>query len=257
MSSSIRSELVLSIVFVCLTVQISIAASASEQPKKDMFDELTFSGCYTDTAQRPTIEGRKEINAKGMSRTKCLNACAKRGYKLFGLKSGSECYCGNNLMHSSLADAGKCSLPCPGDKSQQCGGKSEMSIYKINDVTFFDKLTTEVTAAAFYGCYKDDDNKQSVLLDVIEKKDNALSSEICRRFCSQKQMKFYGMKAGNLCYCGSALRKQAATEDGMCGLLCLGNRAETCGGKKHTEIYQILRIGNFQLPKPPHLTDEL
>jgi hypothetical protein len=60
----------------------------------------------------------------------CFSRCNSRGWKLAGLKNGINCMCGDDLAPWAVKDAGlqKCSIPCPGDRSETCGGVSNVQV---------------------------------------------------------------------------------------------------------------------------------
>jgi len=62
----------------------------------------------------------------------CESVCgARHQYKYFGLQYGSECWCGNSYGRHGEESADKCTKPCNGDVTQQCGGELTNSVYEI------------------------------------------------------------------------------------------------------------------------------
>uniref|UniRef100_A0A1I8FX06 WSC domain-containing protein n=1 Tax=Macrostomum lignano TaxID=282301 RepID=A0A1I8FX06_9PLAT len=99
-------------------------------------------GCYNRSSDRkPTLFRGPFLDSKSMNhklcRNLCLNLLANKTELIFhfGLSNGIECYCGVEL-HSeprlSKLNLSECSLECPGDSDQKCGGKDGMLVYGIN-----------------------------------------------------------------------------------------------------------------------------
>uniref|UniRef100_A0A1I8H6Y6 WSC domain-containing protein n=1 Tax=Macrostomum lignano TaxID=282301 RepID=A0A1I8H6Y6_9PLAT len=98
-------------------------------------------GCYNRSSDREPVLSRgpfldsKSMNHK-LCRNLCLNLLANKTELIvhFGLSNGIECHCGVEL-HSeprlSKLNLSKCSLECPGDSGQKCGGKDGMLVYGI------------------------------------------------------------------------------------------------------------------------------
>lgn len=68
-----------------------------------------------------------------MTIDKCAIACP--GYKVFGIESGSECFCGDAIRSASVTtDDSECDFVCPGDSSEKCGGPNRLDVsYAIYD----------------------------------------------------------------------------------------------------------------------------
>lgn len=64
----------------------------------------------------------------------CLSACRDGGFPFAGLEFGQECWCGVVLANDTQkVDAGECNMPCHGDGSQLCGGRSRLNIFLANE----------------------------------------------------------------------------------------------------------------------------
>jgi hypothetical protein len=124
--------------------------------------EAEYDGCHK-TGELGALEYTSEYNTPD----KCLAHCADRGFAVFGLSNGKECWCGTaqdqaRITASKKSKGGVCDLDCPGydiistkklspaaTMSQGmlgggrrlptngkgdplCGGSSSMSIYSIS-----------------------------------------------------------------------------------------------------------------------------
>ncbi|KAI5861764.1 hypothetical protein GGS23DRAFT_574822 [Durotheca rogersii] len=74
----------------------------------------------------------------------CLNFCytarrlngSSRGFRYAGVEWSHECWCSDELSHSSisLADSA-CQHPCEGDNRTACGGPLALSVYNLTQNT--------------------------------------------------------------------------------------------------------------------------
>ena len=61
---------------------------------------------------------------------RCKAFCQNKSFKLFGVESGEECFCGNSLRKKTMKN-GDCRDKCPGDSSEYCGGHWRIKVYEI------------------------------------------------------------------------------------------------------------------------------
>ena len=94
-------------------------------PMADMPDGT----CYEDNASRllPVYIGEFPNNEKSV----CIVAC--KGYRYAGVQYARECFCGNDKPNRALLRVGpnECSMICPGNTEQICGGTFRMNVYKV------------------------------------------------------------------------------------------------------------------------------
>ncbi|KAH8687119.1 WSC domain-containing protein [Tricladium varicosporioides] len=97
----------------------------SEETKPDdqtsIVDPFKFDGCYGDSAKWDSFG--MELDHVDMTPELCHGICgAIEGAVVAGLH-GSECWCSYALPETTLkAEDSSCSIVCPGDKTQNCGG---------------------------------------------------------------------------------------------------------------------------------------
>jgi hypothetical protein len=60
----------------------------------------------------------------------CRSTCRSQGYIYSGVESGNECYCDNKLVSNGVIAIG-CTMPCPGNSAQLCGGSDRINVYSL------------------------------------------------------------------------------------------------------------------------------
>ncbi|KUI57643.1 Xylosyltransferase oxt [Cytospora mali] len=129
-----------------ITIQTA-SASAALDGMMAGGEEYLLHGCYglDGPGDIGTILGANyttrtaTTGAADMSLSTCLEFCGSPGfpnqqpYTYVGVSDGQSCYCGTSL--NSTARQGHpedCSVPCQGNTSVACGGRSFMLIYKLS-----------------------------------------------------------------------------------------------------------------------------
>lgn len=77
--------------------------------------QTTYQGCYA-------LDNTLAVNDTSIyqSTGRCNGEiCAKNKYAVFGLTSGSQCWCGNSIPQNQVTPD-HCNLPCPGYPSDDC-----------------------------------------------------------------------------------------------------------------------------------------
>lgn len=66
-----------------------------------------------------------------MTNDQCINFCQSKSFVIAGTKSGTQCFCGNDLLGSALVSSGRCNMTCMGDATEStiCGGPDTLSIW--------------------------------------------------------------------------------------------------------------------------------
>ncbi len=179
-----------------------------------------FLGCFADSVHRdlPTYAyGSPANTAAG-----CVTACAYRKFQYAGTQNGSQCFCGNAF--GGQGPAGDCTMPCPGDDAEACGGNYENSVYLA--------LGT-APDAAYIGCYADS-MMRDLPYQAYGSQYNTVGS--CAAACAYHGYRYAGLENGNQCFCGSAYGGQGPSVG--CTDPCPGNDAEACGGYYVDSVYQ-------------------
>lgn len=87
-------------------------------------------GCYKDDSSRkvPTF-----LDGTSMTVGKCANLARSRGFTLFSLQVGNECFGGTDMGRAkSLGTSTACTANCSGDKTTTCGGAWANQVYSLN-----------------------------------------------------------------------------------------------------------------------------
>jgi len=84
-----------------------------------------------------SIAGYKELVLKEkqekMTPRVCFQFCRTiEGMSFFGITGGNDCYCMPYYQPEAGGDGDMCSIACPGDGNQICGGRSKSSIYELH-----------------------------------------------------------------------------------------------------------------------------
>ncbi|PAA85625.1 hypothetical protein BOX15_Mlig004092g1 [Macrostomum lignano] len=89
-----------------------------------------YQGCFALIREAQAIPlGHKAANSSKMTADVCAEHCAWGDYAFFGLKAGSECWCGNRIKSIKLPPE-FCNRICTGSFYETCGGSSYLQIYK-------------------------------------------------------------------------------------------------------------------------------
>ena len=96
-----------------------------------------MAGCYKYTTAGFPGDGPHQIN--NMTPTKCIQFCSgdDQFNKYAGIANGGDCYCASAVdPNNKVNTAFFCTITCPGDSSQLCGGNPVdstpyMSVYSV------------------------------------------------------------------------------------------------------------------------------
>ena len=84
--------------------------------------------CYVDSGNRVLPYAVKRDYS--MTIEKCIAHCRSFNYVYAGVETGHECWCGNKKPAENLKrHHSECSVTCPGNRSQQCGGVWRINVY--------------------------------------------------------------------------------------------------------------------------------
>ncbi|KAL8968048.1 MAG: hypothetical protein Q9197_005087 [Variospora fuerteventurae] len=88
-----------------------------------------FDGCFTEATQGRALTGSVYYD-NAMTVEKCSVVC--KGFTLFGVEYGRECYCGDTLQAGSeMVLESECNFPCPGNDAESCGAGNRLDVYRF------------------------------------------------------------------------------------------------------------------------------
>ena len=88
-------------------------------------------GCYTDNDKRLLPDMLSTDTANNTPAT-CAGMASLKGYKYFALQDGGYCFGGNNDAYNQLGASAGCTMACPADSSQGCGGAWANSVWQAH-----------------------------------------------------------------------------------------------------------------------------
>ncbi|KAG7287091.1 hypothetical protein NEMBOFW57_006596 [Staphylotrichum longicolle] len=103
-----------------------------------------YQSCWTDDAKARSLTG-SEHPRSDMTVEKCAGFCG--GFKYFGVESGGECYCGNDLGGAAGPEA-ECSELCAGNPAEWCGGPDRLNLYVAVESSTSSELPATSTASS-------------------------------------------------------------------------------------------------------------
>jgi hypothetical protein len=104
---------------------------------KPAIGAFTRLGCFTDSVHARVLNGAGGVlgDFSGQTLDKCAATCTTRGYSLFGVEYGGECWCDNTLASTSTKVGDEeCNLLCPGDVNQYCGAGDRLELYQLTNL---------------------------------------------------------------------------------------------------------------------------
>jgi WSC domain len=106
------------------------APKSEERPatSRSALSQGQYIGCFTDSPSRalPVSMG------SGFSVEACLAAAYNAEFKYAGLQYYGQCFAGNDLGYTRVADS-ECNTPCDANSSETCGGVWRNSVYQTYD----------------------------------------------------------------------------------------------------------------------------
>ncbi|KAI1394131.1 putative glyoxal oxidase [Hypoxylon trugodes] len=223
----------------------------------------THIGCYSQDAVGSGLISRAPVPESQVDGASCTGVCHEAGYTIAGTKDGGECYCGNSFEDSAVTADGGCNIACNGNKSEVCGGSSQLNVYR-NDMkypafikspsaTIAKRAATDTSSASvatptspiqpstisnynWYGCQTEASNIRALSLYTYA--DDGMTLETCQVFCDAKGTTYFGVEYARECYCGNKFETGSAeAPESDCSMLCGGDQLEYCGGSNRLSVY--------------------
>ncbi|PNY24742.1 fungistatic metabolite [Tolypocladium capitatum] len=174
----------------------------------------------------------------------CAKACSDLGYTVAGAEYFTQCFCGNQIVNGgakATSDA-ECNTPCGGDKTQNCGGPSRMSIMSKGEPpsSGLPRVIPNVGSWAYQGCIQDNVNQKRTFFWQNFFESN-MTPAACLQKCGDHGYMAAGLEYGKECYCGDPANIQTAgakiVDDKECNVPCSGNASAICGGGSRLTTY--------------------
>ncbi|KAF3024289.1 hypothetical protein E8E14_013332 [Neopestalotiopsis sp. 37M] len=204
----------------------------------DEFQPFVPVGCFDngEPGGQEALSMKTEISVTGMTTEICVAECKGNGFRYAGLAWYGNCYCGQTV-DTAMVDSSQCSLPCDGNKTQACGGDTQINVYQ--DPTFLPVEETTVDEYVALGCYTDGSSLGKALFYQQDMASTAdVTTEACLGACLKGGFPFAGTEYSQECYCGVVLGNDTAQVDaGECAMPCTGNSSQVCGGPDRLSLY--------------------
>lgn len=126
-----------------LVAAAGIASTRAQEPSAQPL------GCFVENPDAdPLGVGGRDLDGAAfrdaaMTAKRCQSLCADQGFDFAGVQDGAWCFCGNGFGRFGQ-DGATCDVPCAGDPSQMCGGKSANLVFGLSG----SKPTTAAPAEA-------------------------------------------------------------------------------------------------------------
>lgn len=91
-----------------------------------------YLGCYSDISAPRALPNK--LAASPLTNENCIAAATAAGWTYAGTQYGIECFGGNNLAYTKLAET-SCNMKCQGNPTQTCGGSWANSVFAAKPVT--------------------------------------------------------------------------------------------------------------------------
>ncbi|HTP27063.1 MAG TPA: WSC domain-containing protein, partial [Anaeromyxobacteraceae bacterium] len=220
-----------------LALAAATAGTQSPASAQAQGTSASYQGCYTDESTRAL---NSELISSGATVETCIAAAQAKGFSYAGLQYGGQCYAGNTLRYTKVADS-QCTSPCTANSSEICGGSWLNSIYS----TTITPPTPTPTSAPYDGCYTDSATR-ALGSELIS---SGATVETCVAAAQAKGFSYAGLQYGGQCYAGNTLG-YTKVADSQCTSPCTANSSEICGGSWLNSIYSTTITPPTPTPTP-------
>ena len=199
------------------TCSVTMTAARSVTATFNSGGVAGYAGCYTDDSNRALPA---KLSSGGETVESCVQKAAAAGYAYAGLQWYGECYAGNTLGYTLVADS-QCNTACSANTAEMCGGSWRNSIYG-----------TGVIPSGYAGCYTDSSTRALP----VQLSSGGETVESCHSKAAAAGYAYAGLQYYGECWAGNALG-YTKVADSECNTPCRANTAEMCGGSWHNSIY--------------------
>ncbi|KEF59535.1 uncharacterized protein A1O9_04379 [Exophiala aquamarina CBS 119918] len=219
-------------------------SSPSPTSEPDPTDPYIPLGCAPEASGGRLLSSLSSTS-NSMTVQTCQSFCTSNGFPFSGVEYGRECYCSSRLAASTAVNATGCSMPCAGNGTQTCGGRSQLNVYR-NALLPVAGTQTPLLGYGYSGCYTDSSAAARLLGRYSFSSVSGMTQGVCVAACQDRGFGYAGVEYGRECYCGDGMNlvgpggkaEKAASED-ECDMLCTGDRAQICGGRSRIGVWSV------------------
>ncbi|WVQ70514.1 hypothetical protein IAR50_000033 [Cryptococcus sp. DSM 104548] len=224
---------------------------ASADQRKDYIAPTTAGwhniACLYDIS---SLTGGVSYTDSSMTQESCQSTCLTAGYQYAATgQQGStwNCKCGTGISPTAQVKPGMCTVACPGNSAEKCGGSYLFNIYYApNGTTSASSNVTRSDGSKYLGCYSNPSPTTAGLLgqSTYNFSSNSMSTEVCIQACAAAGSKWAATNSQKNCFCGTSLTYGTGTfvNDNQCTTTCSGNSSEICGDYYKDSVYDISAV---------------
>ncbi|XP_061186990.1 uncharacterized protein LOC133195140 [Saccostrea echinata] len=225
---------------------------------------IKILGCYDSQ----DMFDYQEFHMNNSSAGFCQDICASVNSIIFGIKE-KNCLCLKRPIIARTIPSYHCNETCEdteGVRFSECGGPNAYTVYTA-DSSFSLNLTkadyggkTACVAVncgtekrfsispscsesyfgvcedkGYVGCFED---QMPRTLSGKREWSNEMTIKLCRKICSDRKTKFFGVEYSSECFCGSHLTGRNNKAEHECKMKCSGDNRQICGGPWRINIYR-------------------
>jgi len=197
-----------------------------------------WQGCFTKGDGQLALQGNSWKPQEPLTVESCVNGCSELKFKYAGLDSGDRCSCGNEFFSTKDLPPNQCTLPCPGNANQTCGGlDSNVELYNTSKATVTFASQQAAHPVGWNGCFADSNSIPA--LTSYYYVSNSMTVNMCKQACAGFNYPWAGVTNGNGCRCGTVAPVTKQMPAAWCSRACLGNTTETCGTSGYLEAFDL------------------
>ncbi|KAB5536295.1 WSC domain-containing protein [Coniochaeta sp. 2T2.1] len=195
----------------------------------------TALGCYVEGSTGRALRNLV-LASDDMTIEFCTATCSPY-FAFFGLEFGRECWCDSVIDRTAWLspDAGLCNMPCAGDPSETCGGRSTINIYgTLPEGSSPPSGPPATTSYTYSGCFAEPAGGRALPQLFAS---TVMTVELCHADCSLAGYKYAGVEYARECWCGNEVPELVELAQAACSAPCAGAETETCGGSNALQLY--------------------
>ncbi|TYJ52507.1 hypothetical protein B9479_006901 [Cryptococcus floricola] len=202
--------------------------------------------CLADIS---SLTGGVSYTDSSMTQESCQSTCLTAGYQYAATgQQGStwNCKCGTGINSKAQVRPGMCTVACPGNSAELCGGSYLYNIYYAPNGTTSSANSTRSDGSSYLGCYSNPSPTTAGLLgqSTYNFSSNSMTTEVCIQACAGQGSKWAATNSQKNCFCGTSLTYGTGTfvNENQCTTKCSGNSSEICGDYYKDSVYDISQV---------------